>query len=98
MWKIAPQPKYRLVDIIKDIQNDFNVTINYQKAFQVKEYTYRMLSKYLTDLWEANPDSITMLEITDDNNFKRLLVYYHAAWDALRRLPEVQLVCSVIYN
>ena len=88
--KLIGQPEYRPADIVKDIQTQFGVKINYFKAWRAKEdallqingtheSAYSLLPKYCSDLEQANPGSIMSLERTEENKFKRIFVSFGAS-------------------
>jgi hypothetical protein len=88
--KIATQPNYRPVDIVKDIHLQYGVAVKYHKAFRAKddafvkingthEEAYKYLPKYCEDLQEANVGSLIELETTPDNKFRRVFVSYGAS-------------------
>src|SRR5216117_3136345 len=66
--KLALQPDYKPVDIVKDMKADFGVEVTYYKAWAAKERamvqingthegSYAQLPKYIEKLKEANPGS-----------------------------------------
>ena len=88
--KLANQPEYRATDIVKDIQIQYGVEIDYLKAWRAKENAllqingthegaYSLLPKYCIDLEQANPGSIISLERTEQNKFKRIFVSFGAS-------------------
>src|SRR5579859_481313 len=85
--KVKEQPLYRPADIIKDVQLDLGVKISYSKAFRAKEHAnemnngthdsaYQALPKYCQDILASNPNSIAILEKTDEDKFYRLFICY----------------------
>src|SRR5262249_28130074 len=71
--KLIGQPEYRPADVVKDMQTQFGVQVNYFKAWRAKEDTllqingthesaYSLLPKYCSDLEQANLGSIISLE------------------------------------
>ena len=88
--KLVSQPEYRPTDIVKDMQTQFGVQVDYFKAWRAKEdallqingtheAAYGLLPKYCSDLEQANPGSILSLERTEDNKFKRIFVSFGAS-------------------
>jgi hypothetical protein len=88
--KLSAQPDYRPIDIVKDVQTELGVSVTYQKAFRAKmqafvdingthEDAYKHLPQYCKDLENANPNSVIVLENTDENKFKRLFISYGAS-------------------
>ena len=88
--KLVSQPEYRPTDIVKDMQTQFGVQVDYFKAWRAKEdalleingtheAAYSLLPKYCSDLEQANLGSILSLEHTEDNKFKRIFVSFGAS-------------------
>lgn len=88
--KLVVQPEYRPTDIVKDMQTEFGVQIDYFKAWRAKEdallqingtheAVYSLLLKYCSDLEQANPGSILSLERTEDNKFKCIFISFGAS-------------------
>jgi MuDR family transposase. len=90
--KLIGQPEYRPADIVKDMQTEFGVEVDYFKAWRAKEdallqingtheSAYSLLPKYCADLEQANPGSIISLERTEENKFKRVFMSFGASVD-----------------
>ena len=88
--KLALQPDYKPVDIVKDMKADFGVEVTYYKAWAAKERamvqingthegSYAQLPKYIEKLKEANPGSEIALETTIENKFRRVFVCFAAS-------------------
>jgi len=88
--KLIAQPEFRPTDIVKDMQTQFGVEINYFKAWRAKEdallqingtheAAYNLLPKYCSNLEQANPGSTLSLDRTGDNKFKRIFVSFGAS-------------------
>jgi hypothetical protein len=85
--KLALQPDYKPMDIVKDMKTDLGVEISYYKAWAAKEHamiqingthedSYAQLPKYIEKLKEANPGSEIALEATIENKFRRVFVCF----------------------
>ena len=88
--KLISQPEYRPTDIVKDMQTQFGVQIDYFKAWRAKEdallqingsyeSAYNLLPKYCEDVQEANPGSLIVLERTEENKFKCVFMSFGAS-------------------
>src|SRR5579859_7035050 len=84
---LTERPDYKPCDIAKDMRVEFDVEINYKKAWRAKEHasleingrhkaSYAYLPKYCEDLKAANPGSLVVLESTTENKFRRVFNCY----------------------
>lgn len=84
---VQQQSRYRLSNIILDVQHEFNVEITYFKIFHVKEFTfeiiydthedmYKVMSKYFINIEEINSNNIIRLDITTENQFQHIFICY----------------------
>jgi zinc finger SWIM domain-containing protein 3 len=87
--QVKIQPRYRPSQIVKDIKTRCKVDITYSKAFRAKELAlehihdthvdaYKSMPKYCSDIEKTNPNSVTKLECTSENQFKRVFIAYDA--------------------
>lgn len=87
--QVKTQPRYRPSQIVIDIKLQYKVDITYSKAFRAKELAlerihgshadaYRRMPKYCSDIEKTNPNSVTKLECTSENQFKRVFIAYGA--------------------
>ena len=83
---------YRPKQIIRDIQNELGITVNYHKGYRAKhiameevhgsfEVSFSMLPYYCHMLEETNPGTITNIKTDDENRFMYLFFSIKACID-----------------
>lgn len=87
--QVKTRPRYRPSQIVIDIKTQHMVDITYSKAFRAKELAlerihgshvdaYKGMPKYCSDIEKTNLNSVTKLECTSENQFKRVFIAYGA--------------------
>ena len=87
---VKVNPRYRPIDIIRDVKTHLGIDISKSKAFRAKEWAlellhrshkaaYKQMPKYIADIERNNPNSIATLESTSENRFKCVFICYGAS-------------------
>ena len=88
--KVRQQPHYRPSHLVKDMKTEFAVEITYSKALRAKELAleaiygkhedaYRAMPQYCFNIEQSNPGSTVHLDITSENQFRRVFICYAAS-------------------
>ena len=87
---VKVNPRYRPIDIKRDVKTRLGIDISKSKAFRAKERAlellhgthkaaYKQMPKYVADIERNNPNSVATLESTSENRFKRVFICYGAS-------------------
>ena len=88
--KVKDHPRYRPTQIVQDVKRELRVEITYSKALRAKELVleaihssfedaYQAMPKYCADIEKTNPGSLTKLDISFENRFRRVFIAYGAS-------------------